>query len=201
MSEFTEDDLVTALLEQDRWNREGVEAIPEAHFNHYGDRGVVDLVRIDEARGEITLREIKSASAIKNHETGANSIIRQFNKMRKYFFKDDSWVPPLRDEERKYGSIEKSTVNFHIEFIACSYCIQHIVENASIYEQCVKNQVFDTSNHRGNIDVTRGVFLRHPEQPGQGYILLDENGRVSLTDMIRDELAKVGVNADALEDF
>lgn len=90
-----EDEVTNALIQWHKSSaREAIEAgdtdadveiLPEAHYNHYGNRGVVDLYAIMGGwNGHVY--EIKSETAVRN-ATGANEVIRQFNRMREYFSK------------------------------------------------------------------------------------------------------------------
>ena len=110
------------------------EVEPEAHYNYYGDRGVADLyIReiedMDDGRTFYydNLYEIKSESAIRS-ATGANEIIRQFNKMRKYFYKDESRSVPTE-------------VHFELLFLPTEATIEHLIENMTLYQNCQKSQL------------------------------------------------------------
>lgn len=155
MAEFTEDEMVNRLIEfaRDREQTEEnleVECHPEAHFNHYGDRGVVDLlVRNRVSKSEYgrnehvqdNIYEVKSEVAI-NAVTGANEIIRQWNKARRFFYKD---------EDRRIADF----ANFKLLFIASPETIRHVVANVDMYsssedndlctepERALSNVVFD----------------------------------------------------------
>lgn len=109
----------------------GAETHPEEHYNYYGDRGVVDLyVKIpvprsnkDRSLGRRSSRdilyEVKSDAAV-GSSTGANEIIRQFNRMRTYFYKDPDKVPP-----RSYA--------MRLLFVVSETTIRHVVENLGMY--------------------------------------------------------------------
>lgn len=101
---------------------------PEAHYNYYGDRGAADLyalecerlaTRPDSCWGH--LYEVKSANAVRE-ATGANEIVRQFKKMKRYFFKDDAWGTP-------------QSLLYELCFIVCPTTVQHVAENRDIYSQ------------------------------------------------------------------
>ncbi|TKX35135.1 hypothetical protein EXE51_15790 [Halorubrum sp. CGM5_25_10-8B] len=102
-------------------------ATPEAHYNHYGDRGAVDLhTRLVGQREDGSERirdyifEVKADAAIRE-ATGANEIIRQWNHQRKYFYKDESKRIP--DE-----------ASFQLVFLPSRLSVQHLVENHEMYE-------------------------------------------------------------------
>lgn len=90
----------------------------EAHYNHYGSRGVVDLVE----RGGLktNVYEIKSESAL-DSVTGANEIVRQFNKHQEFFHKGYS------------GSL-KTELFYFLLFDATKKTLTHIFENRQIYD-------------------------------------------------------------------
>jgi hypothetical protein len=123
-----EDDLVRRQIQ---WlqsiahiNQEDLEIEIEAHYNHYGDRGVVDLVGRDTSGRlgrdqEVYLFEMKSDAAVKQ-ATGANEILRQFNRMREYFFKDES---------RRQAEM----VNFELVFTPTERALDHFIENVDLY--------------------------------------------------------------------
>lgn len=77
---MTESELAKAIIEQadDRFQFD-----VEVHYNHYGTRGCVDLVRID-SYDIGTVYELKSDAAL-DEATGANEIIRQFKRHCRYF--------------------------------------------------------------------------------------------------------------------
>lgn len=125
---------------------------PEAHYNYYGDRGVADLhVRRKETESygrpyiNDDVYEVKSAAAVEA-ATGANEIIRQFNKMRRYFYKDESRYKP-------------STTSFELVFIVEKETVKHVAENITLYQvsddQKLCKCVMDSSMHQ------ESVFLRN----------------------------------------
>ena len=128
-----EDKIIPALIELDRpreFQKEELKNIkythrPEVHYSHYGNRGCVDLVTTMEyefngqTRKREAVYEIKSDNAIR-HSTGANEIIRQYNKHRKYFYKDDSNEIPY-------------DLRFELVFIPTELSVKHVLENIEIY--------------------------------------------------------------------
>jgi len=103
----------------------------EKHYNHYGTRGVVDIVDVDREpwlpsdRPRLNIYELKSKPAIEV-ASGANEIVRQFNRHQEYFFKGQNDYPPYR----KY-----STITFYLVFNACEAVIEHLQENLTLYQQ------------------------------------------------------------------
>lgn len=135
----SEDELVNSLIQRHLERQERIkdrdpdaddaEAYPEAHYNHYGNRGVADLY-LTIGNWEGRLFEIKSESAVRN-STGANEIIRQFNKMREYFFKGSDHEVP------------SSQLGFELCFTASEHNIRHIAENADMYSSIVDQDFVD----------------------------------------------------------
>jgi len=131
--EYGENDLLNAVIEM-RTNQAfgdtSIRTEPEAHYNYYGSRGVADLL-IEESYGQnrtdYTVCEFKSAAAL-DHVTGANEIIRQFNRMRQYFFKDN-------DRDRGAGHA------FVLSFTPSAKTLDHLAENAAAYRQASKANV------------------------------------------------------------
>lgn len=102
----------------------------EKHYNHYGDRGVADLfIREREPNGVENdyVYEFKSDAAIEA-ATGANEIIRQFNRMCSYFYKDDEIDLP---DTRAW---ENSAITFELCFNATPTAFEHVLDNYEIYE-------------------------------------------------------------------
>ena len=93
----------------------------EVHYNHYGSRGVVDLVTVAGYGHTTTVRELKSEHAVEK-STGANEILRQFNKQQSYFKKgvEDSRIPT-------------EDVRHKLIFEATQKTIEHVVDNISLY--------------------------------------------------------------------
>lgn len=93
----------------------------EVQYNHYGDRGVVDLVVEHESPTNILeIIELKSDSAIES-ATGANEIIRQFKSHKKYFFKGSDYT------KRGCKHI------FILGFAATEKALSHLFENKALY--------------------------------------------------------------------
>lgn len=123
-----EDEMVNVLIEQHKKWEDGemydsVEVTPEAHYNYYGDRGVADLLVVEHDANSsdrfANVYEVKSDSAIQN-STGANEILRQYNKMRKYFFQDESRTMHQH-------------ATFELCFVATEYSVEHLAKNYEMY--------------------------------------------------------------------
>jgi hypothetical protein len=145
---MNEDEITNALIRyhKDREKKEishgdtdaEVEIYPEEHYNHYGDRGVVDLYVVT-GGWDGHLFEIKSESAVRN-ATGANEIIRQFNRMRQHFFPGSNHSVP-------------SWLSFELCFTPTEFNARHLIENADMYSQCVNNEPSQLGVDRFNINI------------------------------------------------
>ncbi|MFC4246459.1 hypothetical protein ACFOZ7_05540 [Natribaculum luteum] len=155
----TEDDLTNAIIKSNREYHETLTAdesgsweltiCPEAHYNYYGTRGVADLFIDETYSGEswITIYELKSESAVRG-ATGANEIVRQFNKMRRHFFKDES-------NEREYVK----DLRFELCFTPSRYTLEHVSDNVDIYRSVSDQVLTDVNFERWGTDVT----MRSPD--------------------------------------
>jgi len=125
---ITEDELAKGVMETVGGDTTDWE--PEVHYNHYGDRGVVDLIQTDTYEREKTLRvyELKCEPAIEN-STGANEILRQFNRHRTYFFKGSD-----------YKATDYSSVTFELTFAATQACYEHVRDNWAQYKHISANK-------------------------------------------------------------
>jgi len=196
MGEYSEDDLVNALIEKSRPG--DVELIPEAHYNYYGDRGVVDLVEYDREYDFVELTEVKSESALNNEETGANSILRQFNRMRKYFFKDESWDPLY---EKTDSARTLAHIRFNLEFVASEKTIQHLVNNQAMYRQAIQSDVFEQSEWAHQFDIGNTIQLRHPEEPAFAYVVFSDGDSIYNAEKVRERLEDAGVDTSLLKEL
>lgn len=140
MSRSAEDALCKSRINRHRQYQEncekmgddvGVEFETECHYNHYGDRGVADLfVRETDYVGGVEsdyIYEFKSDAAIES-ATGANEILRQFNRMVSYFYKDEDIDLP------KSGSWTNAEVTFELCFNATPAAYEHVMENIEMYQ-------------------------------------------------------------------
>jgi len=152
-----EDELAKAVMEQTKDSFNTHECTPEVHYNHYGSRGVVDLVEeVQIAEGEspeIVIFEFKSESAVRN-ATGANEIIRQFNRHKRSFFKGS-----------RFNKVKYVDVSFELAFYATDFNLQHIQSNADLYRSVEDKADFGQE--------TAFVSVRHPNVEGNGHPLKD----------------------------
>lgn len=155
-----EDRIADAILDRyreriERGRSEDGSAELEVHYNDYGSRGVVDLV-ITEVDGgfvpEIRIYELKSEYAVKQ-STGANEIIRQFNRHKQSFFSGSN------HEKGDYKNIM-----YFLDFYATDYNYEHIRANEGLY-----NTVTETMG--GIYGEKSGVRLVHPEDYTVGFPL------------------------------
>ena len=123
----------------------GIECHPEVNYNDYGTRGVVDLVVVKHEREVSNIRviEVKSDYAVKN-ATGANEIIRQFNRHIDSFFAGSDF------NKRDYWD-----VTYELCFYATDRTLQHIFDHSGMYES--------TEMEGGLGESTAHVTLRHPD--------------------------------------
>lgn len=114
-----------------------VEIETEKHYNYYGDRGVADLFIREHMPSGVEddyVLEFKSDAAIRA-ATGANEILRQFNRMATYFYKDPEIdLPTTR-------AWEPSNISFSLCFNATPTAYEHLVENYEIYETIAQPSV------------------------------------------------------------
>lgn len=138
----TEDELAQRLIQSHRDGAESetVRIYPESHYNHYGNRGAADLyVATENYSGH--LYELKSETAI-NEATGANEIIRQFNRMREFFFSGSSFNSP------------SDSMIFELCFTPSEKSIQHIAENADLYATVTDQEISGVKCERIRTNIT-----------------------------------------------
>lgn len=80
----SEDEVVGMVLKEyknrkEKWNK----IDSEVHYNHYGSRGVLDLV--------ISNESIHNLIEVKGSVTSANEVIRQCKRHQEYFFKGSDY--------------------------------------------------------------------------------------------------------------
>jgi hypothetical protein len=134
----------------------------EAHYNHYGNRGSVDLFLQESTRDsdmeqfEVTdewLVEIKSPAAIQE-VTGANEIIRQFKRHCKYFYRDEA-----RECEMDPGT--KMPPNFELCFAPTPAVLEHIEDNEALYKTLRDVEPYVGEQWSRSPFIT--IVFRHPE--------------------------------------
>lgn len=135
-----EDKLVNSAIEyhkEDKTETQTLDVTPEAPYNYYGNRGVADLfVRQAELVNNAIIKtkvnydylyEMKGGAAIRN-ATGANEIIRQFNRMRKYFYKDENRTTP-------------QTAHIELCFVIEPQTVEHVARNFQMYKSIAEDDL------------------------------------------------------------
>lgn len=150
-----EDELAQAFIRhhrdsQERENQYNPEAgdvgvYPEAHYNHYGTRGVVDLY-LSTGEWDGHLLEFKSEAAVRN-VTGANEVIRQFNQMRQYFF------------DGSQHNLPTQSLLFELCFTPSERNIRNLAENAELYASVVEQEFVELPSGTPQTHIT----VRGPE--------------------------------------
>lgn len=112
-----------------RWRRQKpedeLEFTVEEPYANYGERGYVDLHVEHRDGSEVSnyLYELKSEHALE-HVTGANEILRQFNKMREHYGEANR----LR-QSPGYGT----DVAYHLVFEVTERCVEHAMKYLPLY--------------------------------------------------------------------
>lgn len=116
---MNESEFAARLLETEQQREhKPLEIELESHYNHFGDRGAVDVYV--ERRTIVQLYELKSEQALEN-SSGANEIIRQFNRMQDYYFKDESNNNTTKD------------IEYILAFYPTGKTIQRLKDNLALY--------------------------------------------------------------------
>jgi len=145
-----------AELESDVKHDVDLEVEIESHYNHYGSRGVVDLATRLTGKSDfrvtptVRVYEIKSTHAVKQ-ATGANEILRQFNKHRKYYFEDDS---------NDCGAEN----TFELVFIPTKTTVKHVYDNYEVYLAAQKQmpKTHSAEGHQARILFRSPLADNHP---------------------------------------
>jgi hypothetical protein len=182
---ITEDELVDSLI---KWEKEHTDTLedldntsinlkinPEASYNHYGNRGFVDLFtekKYPQGYSEAHAFELKSESAVRE-VTGANEIVRQFNKMREYFFKGSNYNVP------------KDLV-FELCFTPTESNIRHILKNIEVYESITNQELLEKDIKRKKVLIT----VRPTDKDNITPIIFTSSGQTPVKDLDFDEYAK-----------
>ncbi|WP_332898537.1 hypothetical protein [Haladaptatus sp. CMSO5] len=161
---YTEDDLTNALIEHTREREQASreDGVPiksafhdvEVPYSHYGNRGSIDLY--ERGIGGVHVFEFKSDAAL-NSVTGANAVIRQFNRARAHFFPGSAYTPR-----------PTTPVSFELCFIPSERTARHVMENQEMYATL-------PGTDPSGFDVKTIVTFRHPEHPGKPLLLFTEN--------------------------
>jgi len=183
MRTVTEDDLTNAIIRyyhEDNFSTvHSVE--PEANFNAdlsgYPDLYLIVQEGLHHEFQTHKIIEVKSEPAVKR-ATGANEIIRQFNKYRRYFFEDDyRGAHPVAEWE-------EIVLQFELCFVPTEYNILHLYDNRAMYAETFKKRMWDAheqipvSNEMGggviHGDIEIFPTFRDPRSPKPYYPPLND---------------------------
>jgi hypothetical protein len=149
-----EDEMVDAIITHYQTDdlHDEVAFHPETPYNNYGERGVVDLyMTLIEDSGNPVKQgvaiEVKADPAVQQ-ATGANEILRQYNRMRKNFFADETRTVP------KYGA-------FELCFVVSPVTVEHVAENLKMYQSASKSRLNPV--HEDNAMNSSGILFRNPD--------------------------------------
>jgi hypothetical protein len=163
-----EDELATAVVEHFEAAFEDSEVRLEEPYDHYGNRGSVDVYVRTRAPGRVDyLVELKADPAVRI-ASGANEILRQYRRMERYFYKDDE------HEIRRKLARDGPGVHFLLLFAPTVACVEHVGEHRRLYESVTAETSVD-----GVPAVRKVAFLtnlRRAEEGGLGF--LSVNGDV-----------------------
>ncbi|MFC4989629.1 hypothetical protein [Saliphagus infecundisoli] len=155
---------------------ENIDIQPERPYDHYSNRGSVDLfVKLEyeggtEIHRNYYIYEIKSHWAIRS-ATGANEIIRQYNRMREYFFKGTD-----------YNLSNSDSVYFQLVFTPSAECFRHFINNYAMYREIIELVERESTSMSSDISFcpTTEILDRSPIVPVsiiQDDILIDPSSR------------------------
>lgn len=159
----SEDEMVNTILTQMRQAPGSMcHSEPEAHYDHFGNRGAADLYLTIDNRygfGKKTgiVYEMKSECAVQE-ATGANEIIRQYNRMRQYFFQDENRPVP-------------AFCSFRLCFIISENTVAHVCENFEMYMATNNSNLARPKSNRD----TEHVLFRLPGGEHWGPVALMGN--------------------------
>ncbi|ADQ69386.1 hypothetical protein G3I44_06615 [Halogeometricum borinquense] len=163
-----EDELATAVVEHFETAFEDSEVRLEEPYDHYGNRGSVDVyARTRDPERVDYLVELKADPAVRI-ASGANEILRQYRRMERYFYKDDEHV--IRRKLARDGP----GVHFLLLFAPTVACVEHVGEHRKLYESVTT----DTSVN-GIPAVRKVAFLTNLDRANDGKLgFLSVNGDV-----------------------
>lgn len=186
-----EDELATAVVEHFEAAFEGPEISLEEPYDHYGNRGAVDVyVRTTPPERVSYLVELKADPAVRM-ASGANEILRQYRRMERYFYEDDEHT--LR---KRLGRNEPA-LNLLLLFAPTQRCVEHVYEHRRLYGSV------DTDLAIDGVPAARKIaFLVNLEEAGSGGLgFLSVNGEVGIdSEQFRDAVPEESRLAEALED-
>lgn len=167
-----EDQLTNKMIKN---TREDQECDVEHHYNYYGTRGVVDLVKTSKERDIHESRPVSQRLIeIKSNPSNGNKVIRQFKKMVKYFYKGSEWSKP------------KECI-YELVFISSADNFRHLVDNIEMYRALEQKSDEIIVNFRhpevdlplrvfGSRDmISSEQFLDYSDNVGHSYLIFESN--------------------------
>lgn len=122
-----EDELASAVVAHFEAAFDGVEVALEEPYDHYGNRGSVDVyVRTSPPNRVEYLIELKADPAVRM-AAGANEILRQYRRMERYFYADDA-----HDLRKRLGR-DAPAVHLLLLFAPTTQCVEHVFEHRRLY--------------------------------------------------------------------
>lgn len=179
-----EDDLVSQLIKfyseresEDPATGSLFEWDLEVPYNHYGDRGVVDMIIretfADGSGGADMLWELKGDSAVST-VTGANEILRQYNRMVKYFFEDESHEPTHPDSLHP--------IYYRLAFAPTPKCVNHVFQHIQSYKS------IDSTEKTKWGDVRKQVAFLTVDAVDEGGVMITQVNVGRFGDYIRRQI-------------
>ena len=122
-----EDELATALIEHFEAAFDDPEVHLEEPYDHYGNRGVVDVyARTSPPERVSYLAELKADPAVRM-ASGANEILRQYRRMERYFYADET-----HDLRTRLGR-DGPGLHLLLLFAPTKRCVEHVFANRRLY--------------------------------------------------------------------
>jgi len=144
-----EDRIVETLIQ--RYSDKDTRIDVEKHYSHYKKSGVVDLVVNNTDSRRVHTIEVKSDTAVQE-TTGANEILRQFNRHKEYFMDGIDHTQYTWSRGGDY---------YDLVFAATEQCLRHLRENRLIYNTV--DQKPQTS-----------IYVIHPDVRCRGFPIRDD---------------------------
>lgn len=177
-----EDELATPVVEHFETAFEDSEVRLEEPYDHYGNRGSVDVYARTRTPERVDyLVELKADPAVRM-TSGANEILRQYRRMERYFYKDDEH--PIRRKLARDGP----GVHFLLLFAPTVACVEHVGEHRRLYESVGTETSVD-----GVPAVRKVAFLTNLRRADDGELgFLSVNGDVPFDSVLFHEAVPSG---------
>lgn len=186
-----EDELATAVVEHFRAAFDAPRIRLEEPYDHYGNRGSVDVyARVHDPAPVDYLVELKADAALR-HATGANEVLRQYRRMTRYFYKDDEHSIRVKLARDGPG------VHALLLFAPTEACVRHVREHRALYESV------EESGSVGEVPASyRVAFLTNLDRAADGDLgFLSINGEVGIdSDAFRRAVPDDSRLAEALDE-